>query len=242
MAGKKWGKKAAKSAKKQGKRKQNARRNRGVREWATLTESGAPGTLAPNTAYKSYNLSLAMCPRAINVAKSYQFYRIKRVTYVIKPNADTFISGQTSSVPYLYYMIDRTQQFQNAVSPDMLRAAGAKPRRIDEKIVQFSYCPSVLNLAYDNTAGAATNVSYKVGPWLPTKDINQVGVWNPNTTDHQGVVFYIENVGGSIGFTFERRFEIEFKKPIVQPLTGEEHAPEDLDPDLTMVKPLEAAA
>lgn len=229
-----WKKKAA--AKKAGARKwRSKRQNRGVREWATMTESGVPGTLAPNTAYKSYNLSLAMCPRAINVAKSYQFYRIKRVTYVIKPNADTFISGQTSSIPYLYYMIDRTQQFQNAVSPDMLRAAGAKPRRLDEKTITFSYTPSVLQLAYDNTAGAATNVAYKVGPWLPTKDIAQVGVWNPNTTDHQGVVFYIENVGGNIGFTFERRFEIEFKKPIVPALTGLERPPEDLDPDVQQV-------
>lgn len=224
-----WKRKGA--AKKVLRKRRIAKVKRGVKEWASMTESVVPGTLAPNTNYASYNLSLAQLPRAINVAKSYQYYRIKRVTYVIKPNSDTFTPGVTTGLPYLYYMIDRTQQFQSGFTVDMLRSAGAKPRRVDEKTIEFSYTPSVLNLTYDATVGSAANVSYKMCPWLPTRDIAQVGVWNPNSTDHQGIAFHIQSDGGGagLGFSFERRFEIEFKKPIIQRPSTEVPTPEDLD-------------
>lgn len=209
-----------------------------VKENASLTEVQAPiPTPLANQNYATYNISLASLTRALDVAKGYQYYRIKRVTYIIKPLSDTFNAqglapgGSAASVPYLYYMIDRTRLFQNGFTIDQLKAMGAKARRLDDKTLTFSYTPSVLTETYDNTVGANGAVQYKMMPWLPTKDINVVGLWNPNTTDHQGVVWRVEQVSGTpIGYQLERRVQIEFKKPAIPTLatTGEE-VPIDTD-------------
>lgn len=193
-----------------------------AREIASLTEVQATPTLVEtNKNYSQYNLSLASTTRAQDVAKGYQYYRIKRVTYVIKPLMDTFVQnppgGNTNaSVPYLYYMIDRTRMFKAGFSVDQLRAMGAKPRRLDDKTLTFSFTPSVLTETFDPTANANGAVQYKLSPWLPTKDIEQVGIWNPNTTDHLGVVWRVDQaVGTTIGYQLERRIQIEFKKPAI---------------------------
>lgn len=187
----------------------------GVPERASCTEILPALNCSSNQNYSSYNLSLSTCTRARDIAKGYQFYRIKRVVFIIKPELDTFISGGPT-LPYLYYMIDRTKQFVNGVTLEQLQAMGAKPRRLDEKTLQFSYSPSVLTDTYDPTVGATPFVQYKISPWLPTKDISQVGLWNPNTTDHLGIVWRVAqrlNGGQVITFSVERRVELEFKKP-----------------------------
>lgn len=237
MAGKKGakgaGKKGAKGARGAGRK---GGRNFNLKEQASLTEvQAAPGTSVANQNYASYNISLGMLPRAQDVAKGFQFYRVKRVTYVIKPTQDTFVSGG-NSVPYLYYMIDRTRMFQSGFTIDQLKAMGAKPRRLDEKSLSFSYTPSVLTDTYDNTAGANKAVQYKMAPWLPTKDIAQVGVWNPNTTDHLGIVWRVEQaIGSAVAFTVERRIEVEFKKPAI-PTTAPtaEDVPLDFDAEISV--------
>lgn len=194
-----------------------------VKEYASMTEVSAPiPTPLTNQNYATYNISLASLTRARDVAKGYQFYRIKRITYLIKPLSDTFNAqglapgGSSATVPYLYYMIDRTRLFQNGFTIDQLKAMGAKARRLDDKTLSFSYTPNVLTDTYDNTANANLAVQYKLMPWLPTKDITGVGLWNPNTTDHLGIVWRVEQVGGTpIGYQLERRVQVEFKKPAV---------------------------
>lgn len=232
---KKGGKKGAKGGKR-------GRKGYEVKEIASLTEVQAPiATPLANQNYATYNLSLASLTRARDVAKGYQYYRIKRVTYVIKPLSDTFNAqglapgGSAASVPYLYYMIDRTRLFQAGFTIDQLKAMGAKARRLDDKTLTFSYTPSVLTETYDPTALANGAVQYKMMPWLPTKDINQAGLWNPNTTDHTGVVWRVEQVSGTaIGYQLERRVQVEFKKPAIPTLIAEgENPPIETDPDLT---------
>lgn len=207
----------------------------GVPERASCTEILPALTASSNQNYSSYNISLASCVRARDIAKGYQFYRIKRVTYVIKPELDTFISGGPT-LPYLYYMIDRTKQFVNGFTLEQLLSMGAKPRRLDDKTLEFHYIPSVLTETYDATAGATPFVQYKLKPWLPTKDISQVGVWNPNTTDHLGVVWRVAQrlTGGQVvTYSIERRVEIEFKKPSTSTApAGEEDVPREVDPDV----------
>lgn len=212
-----------------------------VKEIASLTEVQAPiPTPLANQNYATYNVSLASLTRARDVAKGYQFYRIKRITYVIKPLSDTFNAqglapgGSSATVPYLYYMIDRTRLFQNGFTIDQLKAMGAKARRLDDKTLTFSYTPSVLTETYDNTANANMAVQYKLMPWLPTKDITGVGLWNPNTTDHCGVVWRVEQVGGTpIGYQLERRVQVEFKKPAIPTSTvTQEDVPIDVDAEL----------
>lgn len=220
------------------KRGGNRRKNFNMKEQASLTEittiaDGASTTLVTNKNYSSYNVSLNAMPRAKDIAKGYQYYRIKRITYIVKPTQDTFIGGG-NSVPYLFYMIDRTKQFVNGVTLSQMKSMGAKPRRLDDKNLTFSYTPSVLTQTYDNTIGANTEVQYKLAPWLPTRDIDQVGVWNPNTTDHLGVVWRVEQILGlASAFQVERRVEVEFKKPAI-PTTAvdPEDVPTEVDPEL----------
>lgn len=237
MAGGMKGKKG-KGGKRAARGKRAAKRSKfEVREVASLTEIQAAPTnlIATNTNYSQYNLSLASCTRAQNVAKGYQYYRIKRITYVVKPLMDTFVQNppggsSNATVPYLYYMIDRTRQFQAGFTIDQLKAMGAKPRRLDDKSLSFSFTSSVLTDTFDNTQNATTAVQYKLSPWLPTKDIAGVGVWNPNTTDHLGVVWRVEQaVGPNIGYALERRIQFEFKKPAIPTATGLEVPPVDFE-------------
>jgi len=205
-----------------------------VREVASLTEVDPLNVaFTANQNYSQYNLSLASCTRAQDVAKGYQYYRIKRVTYVVKPLMDTFLQntgGTDATVPYLYYMIDRVAQFKNGFSLDQLKAMGAKPRRLDDKTLTFSFTPSVLTETYDNTANANIAVQYKLMPWLPTKDTGQVGIWNPSTTDHLGVVWTLEQaLGNPIGYQVERRIQFEFKKPAIPTTVDGLVVPIDVD-------------
>lgn len=224
-------KQAKKGAKKL--RLQRALRS-GVPERASCTEILPALSASANQNYSSYNISLASCTRARDIAKGYQFYRIKRVTYVIKPELDTYISGGPT-LPYLYYMIDRTKQFVNGFTLEQLMSMGAKPHRLDDKTLEFHYTPSVLTETYDATTGATPFVQYKLKPWLPTKDISQVGVWNPNTTDHLGVVWRVAqrlNGGQVISYVIERRLEIEFKKPSTSTTPSQaEDVPLEVDVD-----------
>lgn len=236
-----------KGARKGGKGKKGAKGGRRskyeVRETASLTEVQAPiASPLANQNYSTYNISLASLTRARDVAKGYQYYRIKRITYVIKPLSDTFNAqglapgGSAATVPYLYYMIDRTRLFQGGFTIDQLKQMGAKARRLDDKTLTFSYTPSVLTETFDNTANANLAVQYKMCPWLPTRDITNVGVWNPNTTDHCGIVWRVEQVGGTaIGYQLERRVQVEFKKPAITALAaGEGDVPEDTDVEVVV--------
>lgn len=193
----------------------------GVPEWASLTETREMGVLDSNTMYQSYNVALSQFPRARTVAQGYQQYRIKRIAYKISPLLDTFQSGSNTSIPYLYYMVDRTKNLLAANTVDVLQKVGAKPRRVDDKIITFSYTPSVLTGTLDvNPPSGQTQTNftqYKVGPWLNTRDSEIDSIWNPDTTDHQGIKWIVESsTGTSIGYKMEMIVEFEFKKPSYQ--------------------------
>lgn len=202
-----------------------------IRDYASLSEviPTANQLLQTNQMYQSYRIQLANFPRARTVAQGYQLFRIKRVTFKFSPLADTFQVGaaQTTSVPYLYCMIDRTKNLVAANSVDALKRAGAKPRRLDDKMLQFTYSPNVLTGSFDANppAGQSTTqfTQFKVSPWLNTRDSETLGVWNPDTTDHLGCVWYAENSGGNeVPYKVDLIVEFEFKKPSYQivPLEG----------------------
>lgn len=219
-----------------------APRKAGVAEWASLTETKPFQLLNTGQMYQNYNVQLGSFPRASLVAKGYQLYRIKRVEFRISPLQDTF-AGAGTSIPYLYYMIDRVRNLQAANTVIPLKRAGAKPRRLDDKIVKFSYTPSVLSGNYDSQppVGQSTTqfVSYKMAPWLNTRDSDTLGVWNPDTTDHQGIVFIVENSGGAtIAYKCEMVVEFQFKKPSFE-VTPTEGLPAPVDIlDLTEPVPI----
>lgn len=205
------------------------RRSLGVPDVASLSEviPTSSQLLTTSQMYQSYRISLANFPRARTVAQGYQLFRIKKVTFKFSPLADTFQVGAatTTSVPYLYCMIDRTKNLVAANTVDTLKRLGAKPRRLDEKILEFSYKPSVLTATFDANPPAGQLQSqftqYKVSPWLNTRDSESLITWNPDTTDHLGCVWYAENSGGQdIPYKVELVVEFEFKKPSYQVVTN----------------------
>lgn len=210
-------------------------RSNGVPDVASLTETQTIDLLDQNRTYYNYNLQLSNFQRAVNIAKSYQFYRIKRVTYIIRPQVDTFMAGSTTgAVPYLYWMIDRTRQLSQVDTAVKFRKLGAKPQRLDDKNLYITYRPSVLTSVFDSVPPAnqsvAQFVSYKVSPWLSCRDNDPIAisVWNPDSTDHLGHIMFIENTGVESPWTMERVVEFEFKKPAID-LSKTNGAPEPVE-------------
>jgi len=72
--------------------------------------------------------SLSQFPRACTVAASFQFYKAAKVTWSYEPCYNTFQSGNVAtSKPYLYIVMNRVQNVNNAASLVQLQACGAKP-------------------------------------------------------------------------------------------------------------------
>lgn len=224
-------------AKRGGGRKRAARRiprapkgANGVADRASLTEVRSFGLLSTNQMYSAYNIQLSQTARARTVAQGYQLYRIKKVSFKFSPLLDTFAAGAAvaTSVPYLYCMIDRTRNLQAANSSAALKTLGAIPRRLDEKVLMFSFKPSVLNAVFDSNPpsgqGQTQFAQYRVSPWLNTRDWEDPVIWKPDSTDHLGCVFYAESSSGqNITYKCEIQIEFEFKKPSYQltPTVGE---------------------
>lgn len=207
--------------------KMRSSNRRGVPERATCTETTSIADLNMNTSYNAYNASLSSTTRAVVIAQGYQYYRIKSIKYILRPQFDTFISnGATGTVPYLYYMIDRTKQLVNLNSDSKFRALGAKPHRVDDKTITFQYKPSVLNSALDGGNLSNAFVQYKVSPWIPTRDTTS-SVWVANSTDHQGIVWGVFANASPPGMTYglERVIEFEFCKPARDLSLGEGEVP-----------------
>jgi len=242
MANPRRGRRGGKRATKRKVQRKRVARKSTVAEKASLSETKGLSVLQTNQMYQQVALQLSNYPRAVNVAKAYQMYRIKSVKYVIQPLSDTFIAtgpaASGSTVPYLYYMIDRTKNLLAANTAQALKRAGARPHRIDERAVSFSYRPSVLQANLDvQTPITSSYTSYKMSPWLNTRDISQVGVWNPDSTDHQGIKFIVENSGGAnVAFKCDMIVEFEFKKPS-NDLTPSETMPTPVDLETVPERP-----
>jgi len=224
----KGGKRAAKRG---GRKPQKRRAKRTVAELASLSVTRAFSLLTTNQTYRLYDVQLSQFARAVNVAKGYQLYRIKNVKIMASPLADTFAPGSGTSIPYLYFQVDRTRNLDNIRTATEFKQLGCKPHRMDDKIVTFQYRPSVLNPTLDVAAPVASVFNqYKISPWLRCQDeAGAPGVWNPDTTDHQGIVMLMENAGGAdVAWKIEVVVEFEFKKPSY-PTTITETLPEPLE-------------
>lgn len=231
------------------KRKQNLKRRiNGVPEWASLTEiltvkTTGPvvaDTLVTNVMYSSYNLSLALFSRASAVGQSYREFRIKNVKVIYKPLFDTYQASQAGgTVPYLYYLIDRTGSYQNITTVEQLKRMGARPMRLDDKNLVINYRPSVLNRVYDNTDGGAQFNQYKLSPWLSTNDNAPSGVaaWTASGVDHLGIRWCVNQNGNTVPYQCELQIEFQFRKPMItgvvsNPLPVVEIFPDDVQQDL----------
>lgn len=136
------------------------------------------------------------------IAKAYQEYRITKVDITFKPSYDTFPTsgGGGIAVPALYGVVDKFGAYSlNYTDLYALKQAGAKARRMDDKVFTISFKPAVLLSSSDagSPPGAPVNTTagaVKVSPWLPTNASagDPVTAWTPNSVDHRGYIFYID--------------------------------------------------
>lgn len=216
-----------KSKKTAGKRKGGYRRRaprrktRNVADIASLSvkrtiQPVGGGNFATNIMYEDRNEDLNSYDRAVQVAKAYQHFRIKKITLTIKPTYDTFQSGAPggSSKMNVYYMIDKSGSIPVNPTLEQLKQMGAKAHALDEKPFKISYRPSVLT-ADQVAVNAVVASQYKVSPWLSTS-INPLGAaWQASTIDHLGVFWYVEQLfGGGVQYNCEMELQFEFKKPL----------------------------
>jgi len=203
-----------------------------VGEYASCTVSQwiNKNTVA-NQIYNMRDIALGQFARAVQVAKAYQHYRIKKITLEFKPAYDTFSpqalpAGQNLQVPYLFYIIDKSGSVPTNVDTPALRQMGAKPIRFDDKTIKVSWRPSVLTETFGQANAAS---QYKISPWLSTNaNALNPGLFVPSDIDHLGIFWKVDRNGGLPPGVEEYTYDVqitvdfEFKKPLISPSTSEQ--------------------
>lgn len=194
-----------------------------------LNATGNGSSGSSSQAFGFYNFALTNSPRATAVAAGYQEYRISQVEVFVKACADTFDSGFVAtgtnpSVPHLLYMIDKTATFDNnGTNSQVLKQAGAKPIRLDDKTIKIRWRPTVQIGSTELLPGPAPvaelSATYKTSPWLTTNaNAGEAGSpWAPNSVDHMGLVLAAEQPRGPIPVSVASvsfRITYEFRKPL----------------------------
>lgn len=195
---------------------------RNVAEWASMsckqtiiTQAGADYQC--NNMYGLVGvIKLTGFLRAMEVAKAYQFYRIKSVSVTYKFPFDTFAPGNVAR-PNFYYIVDKARAISPLITLESLKEMGARPRQCDEKPISVTWAPSVLQDV--DAVGGAEPAQYNISPWLSTahQDVN-----------HEGLVWYAEQIlfGGTAQiYHAELELQFEFKKPQLYPTAVEGGAP-----------------
>lgn len=195
------------------------------RDIASCSDNVGFFSVLPNTVYALSNAALTNSQRAQAIAKGYQFYRLAKVEVKWKPYADTYASGVgANTVPTLYYKVDKANTFPNSTTLANLKTAGAKPRRLDDKNLSVSWVPAVHVGSDDGNAGGPTTTLetaalVKSGPWITTNaNAGGAGPWVPNSVDHRGLIFAVEQLnapGSGTGVcSCEVIVHYEFKAPL----------------------------
>lgn len=178
-------------------------------------------------AFRNFSLSSAS-DRVQRIGASYQQYRIKKITWQVKPFFDTYPAATTATaptIPHLYWMMDRLATYDVDTMLTTLKAAGAKPIRLDDKMVTKSFKPSIICPALQGPAtptGAPDIIAatYKVSPWLTTNNASYGGAgqteWVASSVDHNGLLLGIDCdiVGFSSVASVQFTVEFEFRKPL----------------------------
>lgn len=161
--------------------------------------------------------------RASAIAKEFGLYRIAKVVYTFKPLFDTYSSSlpgtgsAPNSVPTLYWKMNRYGDFPAAFNGDYMRSLGAKPNRLDDKIVTIAYKPNTLTV--QGNAAGNTAASIKTTPWLSTDDTPQDNNFTLSTANHYGHTLFVEGGGAGsangVVCTLDIKIFYEFKNPRV---------------------------
>lgn len=205
-----------------------ARRRSGVVEFAGAKQTIELANDPVNAVFRLDDINLSQFDRLSHIARGYQYFRIKRVDYKIKPYADTFINtpaiGSTGSVPYLYWLIMKSDTLNSVVNGfDGLRDAGAKARRVDENSINISWRPTVAQgVAISEPNITSSFATYRTSPWLSTnKNVMLPGgvtTWAPSEVPHLGLLYGVEqnfvNPAEVLVYGVEVTVHMEFKKPL----------------------------
>jgi len=180
-----------------------------------------PAVPIPNNTPVLINKQGITGPRASAIAKEFGLYRIARITFTYRPIYDTYSPGIVSpgstpaAVPHLYWKMNRYGDTPAGFNGDYMRALGAKPFRLDDKLVKVSYKPNIL-YQQQNAAGATT-ASVKITPWLSTDDTPQDNLFTLSTALHYGHSLFIEGSAAGAGTGNVALMDVqvvyEFKNP-----------------------------
>jgi len=220
--------------KKGGKRRPNKRNN--VADKASCSVTRTLTTATTNTMYAYNTFNLSDYQRAVNIAGSYQRYRITGIKLTFKPEYDTFSPGAGATKPFLYYIIDKSGSIPDNITLEGLKQAGARPHAFDEKPLVVRWRPSVLQ-EQQIVGGGTVGAGYKVSPILATDATpGNPGVWVPSNVNHLGIKWYMETAGSALNVFVEAELQFEFFKPIypqlsTTPAKGLQYAVLDASPD-----------
>lgn len=161
-------------------------------------------------------MNLSLFKRATDVADNFQEYRFTKLEWKYTPLYDTFIdaSGSTGiTLPTLYHK-RQVYPSPSTFGVPYLVALGAKPIRLDDKIVKYNYTPNVLLEGNLLSATPLQKPNYK--PWLVTHQTSGSNVVM-DSTPHQGHSMYIyqkttAGVSAPVA-SYEVTAHIEFRKP-----------------------------
>jgi len=164
--------------------------------------------------------------RALAHAEQYGLYRISKIEFKHKPKYDTYISqtitnpgaNAITTVPSLYWKMNRYADAPAGFDADNLRSMGAKPHRLDDKIYTLSYKPNVLlgTISAGNNSG-----QLKMTPWLNTDSAPDTPGFIASTTSHLGHFLFVEadlinTTTQPIVATMDVVIHYEFKTPRVK--------------------------
>lgn len=195
-------------------------------EFASAKQTLQLGDDFVNQVLRLDNINLSQFDRLTQIARAYQYFRITKVEMKFKPFQDTFYAtgaiGSTGSVPYFYWLINKSDTLQVA-SFDAMRDAGAKPRRFDDKTITVSWTPSVAQGVALSEPNITTNfATYRSAPWLSTNQNVMIpggtGTWAASTVPHQGLIYGVQQdylpSQTQLLYGVEITVYTQFKKPL----------------------------
>lgn len=191
-------------------------------EYATAKQTIALPNDTVNTVFKLNSMNLGQFDRLSALGRCYQYFRFTKIELKFTPFSDTFAQAGAASVPYFYYVINKSDTL-DAGTFNKLRDAGAKAIRFDDKTVTVAWKPVVSNLTIGAQPVAGPPIStawasYRTSPWLSTEQNPADGglAWNPSEVPHKGILYGVEqditSAPGSYGVTMT--IYAEFKKPL----------------------------
>lgn len=197
------------------------------------------------------NINLSQFDRLTQIARAYQYFRITKIEMKFKPLQDTFLAtgaiGSTGSVPYFYWLINKSDSLQ-VNSFNAMRDAGAKPLRFDDKTVNVKWVPSVAQgVALSEPNITTSYATYRNAPWLSTNQNVMLpggsSTWAASTVPHQGLIYGVQQdylpSETQLFYGVEITVHTQFKKPLQfsLPTDGAVAISKEVVPKEEMVKP-----